>query len=107
MLGSTLDIYNSILVYWYTGDFVILDPEKTNINIGLCFCSSFAVFPLVLQEYDNNTFSKDCALIILQICISKRTRHCSGSEKTDRKKWVSSRPVLKMMGSLATFCKTS
>ena len=44
--------------------------KKTNRNIGLYFCSSSAVFPLVLKEFDNNyillgTFFRKYRLIFL------------------------------------------
>ena len=48
MLGPTLDIYNSIFLLEYL-DFVICDPRKRSRNVGLYFCSSFAVFWLALQ----------------------------------------------------------
>ena len=67
VLGSILHIHNSIFVYQYTWDFVTRGLEKTSRNIRWNFFLSFAVIPIVFQEFDNKglLFLYSCLILLI------------------------------------------
>ena len=75
MLDPSLDIYNSCFALFDTCYFVTRDPEKMNRNIGWYFCSCFAVFPLVLQEFDNNISEYDEGAFVANRVSAYHFRH--------------------------------